>query len=256
MNTFTEIDTFNNPSQGGFNDENQDVSPRAKPARVIITQDQFDSYIGNLVDITSKMNKTINRQGKLKNYMKIILDDFCEKSNGGMLPTEINQHTWRDQIPSKILSRIIKNLIHHNLIVKHANHCSGVRATFYIGGNTMFSLLDSFVFKKMIQSKKCLAKAEKYWNFGYSKNETKLCPCCNTERSCIEFKLMTNSGLLSPVCDECSTFYNKNRNVAKPPTWKAAWRAFYALEENSSLTEAERKMILDGQIETLINEMV
>ena len=265
MNTNNTKSHDDNPSQDDLKvlaKDSADPLP-AKPKRLVLTNKQFIDYIGCLTDITSKVGKPIYKQNKLSNLIEWVLSEFCKKSNGGLIPTEINQGELRNQkirnkkIGAKILSRAIKNLLHHKIILLHAKHKQSRNATFYKGGSTLFDLLDPVTLKKQNAERSHKKKAEKYVARGFDPEDQKTCACCRLTKSVCSFEVDDQTNLLKPICMPC--VLKKSRTGIKPDGWDAAWRLWYLMIETQNdlaLTELELNKIEEGGVDRLVDSLL
>jgi hypothetical protein len=226
------------------------------PHRVIFTPNQWDT-IGSL----QNGFKQLHLQKRLFLVVKYILKDYMIKSNGGNIPTEINQKKLvgikvnKKPLEKKIITKSLKFLISNDLIQKKFNYAPGRNSIFYVAGNLMNEMLDPIQIKKAkkIDWEKELTR--KYYAHGYNPNEGKTCVVCHTVKISLDFAIWEDKDCLDPVCTECGKF-----SIAA----KSERRRFF-LERESKLKEIykldlkpKRTFDLndDDYINDLINEVI
>jgi len=233
-NKKSQQDIFHAPQEGSIGYHDDPVLPIPQLGeRIILTKTQFDNYIGCLVDITSKKGKTISDQSKLATWMRKTLNDFCLASNGGRIATEINQYAIckKTKLSRDTLHRILKNLIHYQIIKKYFNHSKGNNATFYIGGDILLELLDPKILEKKDALRNINKLKLKFSSLGHNPDSVKTCECCRESKKVIFFGIDDKSNRVVPVCMSCINKHKKGQDVHG---YKSAWRQFYM--ENQSET--------------------
>lgn len=209
----------------------------SKPVRIILTKNQFDTYIGCLTDITSKKGKAIAEQTKKYKLMQWLLKDICKRSNGGAVSIGINQLNLRKQklpngspINAVTLSEVIRNLEYHKIIVKVGTYKVGQNSNMFILGDIVMDLLDPIKLNYKSANKAWSKNKERLLLNGLDPDLNKICPCCKTVKFNTSFGIYfdnENEAIVEtkPICMECEK--SKKRTGIKPNGWDAAWSNFY-----------------------------
>ena len=176
--------------------------------------------------------KPIHKYPRQFEVFKYILKDFMVKSNGGIIPTEINQKKlWNIEVNGIILShdiitKVLKFCKTHDIMVPTSSYSPTNHAKFYVGGKLMKQLLESNQSKPMKLKKETKPKylekmRTEYINYGFNPDDRQTCSCCNNYIRIINFKIWDDDwGLsLAPVCKSC--------HVKTPDAAKSALRLFF-----------------------------
>jgi hypothetical protein len=234
MNTISNT-ISSEASEGGQGSIVPVNSPRTKLRR--LTYSQFITYIGCLVDITSKKGKTIAKQSSLAYDMFHVLDKACKDSNGGLTSFHINQEKWETlilpdgtTISKKNMPRIIKNIIHHSIV--HIISPDSVRLKTYQFGQLVLDVLDPVIRNTMKKNRCGPIKRSQYEALGYDVDTKKVCPTCHSDKFITNFGIHQDEELsivlLKPVCDDC--IFTKNTTKIIPDGWNGAWNEFFIIK--------------------------
>ena len=243
----------------GFAGDGLIVVPNLTPPRIILTKNQL-RVLGNL----PHLKKTLGQQKRSFEVVKYIFQTFLARSNGGIIPTEINQATLRKVkvggklLTPKMVSSCIKFLVSNKLIVNHYRQCKGKNAIFYIGGELVKDLLDPIKLARDNQDRRIAKIWDKHRHHGYDPDEKKTCMCCIGSFRNTNYYLR-GDGELSPVCNHC---WNHNNLAAK-----AALRVYHferdnqavlyacavldekeALEEQAQLRDKSKMLLLEDNV--------
>lgn len=239
------------------------VAPCSKPQRIVLSHKQFESHIGTLVDLNSLKGKTINENSKVSKCMEWLLTDACKRSNGGASVFGINQGKLRKDknnpsglFPSKTLSKSVKNLVHHELIVKVCDYNRFKNSDMFKLGDTIMELLDPVIVDAKFNNKARKETIELFRSMGINPNDKKICPCCRQLLFVTKFKIHEHDNasiqMVNPVCKECeyknTVVKNTQRAKGLPEAsidgYKTAWSAFFLEKEQlGNMTISEREVL-------------
>lgn len=232
-------------------DGKHNVEPCIKPPRVIFTKGQIET-IGTI----NNGLKPLYKQKRLFEVWQYIINSYMIRSNGGVIPTEINQKSLLDVkvkgklLNAQIITRAIQFSLDNGLLIKHMTHAPGKNSIFYIGGQLMKDYLDPNALKQEKEIRWVKTTWEKYRLMGYDPDERHVCKCCTTNLKAVNFKIWEKDDCLSPVCNSC--WY------INPAAAKSAIRAFKFEQETQIIMDYCAKQDegdLDYQVEVLLKEM-
>jgi len=234
--------------------------------RVTLTTSQYDAFIASKTDVSSKMGKTIGQNKKLFRLLRYVLDDFCNRSNGGCVSVGINQKALcnsklpnGDTINKDTLTKVMKNLLQYQMIEKVSDYQIGVSSTTYRLGSYIMQLLDPIKLKSFKDKVRNIGKLKSYIDIGIDPNTSLICPCCREEKHSHDFAIDKESEILKPVCKNCCD--NKIKKGITPNGWREAWNVFFN-EKNQIIAGMEvisakvakelNNEILDNEVDKLL----
>ena len=232
--------------------EDASVIGSIKPPRVIFTQKQLET-MGSL----QNGFKPLYKQSRLFEVCKSIINDYMVRSNGGNIPTEINQKKLSiTKVKGKplnydIITKSMKFFIGNNILKVHSSHCAGRNSIFYVGGQFMDDCLDPIITRTEYTKSLYDNLTEKYRISGFDPKSRSTCKCCNTSRRAVDFQIFEDKNCLSPVCKQC---YIQNID-----TCKSILRAFHYEYDTMICMDRSRElddMDEDYQIDLIIAESI
>lgn len=229
MNTNTS--TFSSDPEGFFNSDSNPslVRPTSKRGRLIFNTANFE-YLGCLEYGT----KLLHKQSNSFSVFQYIIKQFQRKSQGGVIPTEINQRLLEEElingklVSRRVITKLLKFCLEHKILVKTHQYRPGKNSIFYKGGELMIQLLKPTK-KEISQIKKHKldeSLVQYYTDMGFDAFAKTPCRVCFDRNGSIEsynFNIREREECLEPVCKDCK--------VNHPEATKSAYRLFYVEQD-------------------------